>query len=413
MSTLAPLAATPDPTAGTLLLVYTLAGCLLGCCSGLIPGLHANNFAFLLGAAAPVVDAPPLPLGCAMLAAGVVHTFLDVVPSLALGVPDAAMAAAALPGHRLVAAGRGREALRLSAVGSGLALVVALPLAVAVTAAMRVAYPVLRRWLPAVLAGVALLLVATEATNRRRIAGAVSFALATALGVVALDAPTTGVVPAGGVLAPLFAGLFGVPVLVDAMDGAGVPPQADARLGLSPREVAGAAGAGAGGGAAVGYLPGVSAGVAAVLALPATKGRDPAREYVVATSGANTATAVFALFAYWAFDAPRSGVLVAMRDAGVPATLGPMLAAVVVAGAVGTLGVVVLGDRVLLVVGALPYRPLVGAVLLGLAVLAVVFAGSFGLVVFVAAGAVGFVPVRLGCRRVHLMGVLLGPLILG
>jgi len=403
----------PGAPAQLPLLAYTLAGCALGCCSGLIPGLHANNFAFLLGAAAPTLDAPPLPLGCAMLAAGVVHTFLDVVPSLAFGVPDAAMAAAALPGHRLVAEGRGREALRLSAAGSGLALLVAIPGAVAVTVAMRIAYPLLRTWLPAVLAGVALLLVLTESTNRRRLAGAVSFALASALGLVALDAPADPVLSAGGILAPLFAGLFGVPVLVDALGGSGVPPQADARLGLSGRELGGAAVAGAGGGAAVGYLPGVSAGVAAVLALPATAGRDPAREYVVATSGANTATAVFALFAYWAFDTPRSGVLVAMRDAGVPAALPPLVAVAVVAGAVGTVGVVALGDAVLRAVGALPYAPLVGGVLLGLVALSWLFAGPFGVGVLLAAAAVGFVPVRLRCRRVHLMGVLLGPLIVG
>ncbi|WP_425601394.1 tripartite tricarboxylate transporter permease [Halobaculum magnesiiphilum] len=400
------------PPAGTVLLAYTLAGCALGCCSGLVPGLHANNFAFLLAAAAPALDAPPVPLGCAMVAAGVVHTFLDIVPSLALGLPDAAMAAAALPGHRLVAEGRGREAMRLSAVGSGVALALALPAAAVVTAGMRVAYPYLRAWLPVVLAGVALLLVLTESSNRCRLAGALSFALATALGLVTLDAPTDPLVAAGGVLAPLFAGLFGVPVLVDALGGAGVPSQADARLGLSGRELTGAAAAGTGGGAAVGYLPGVSAGVAAVLALPATAGRDPAREYVVATSGANTATAVFALFAYWSFDATRSGVFVALDGAGVPAALPALLSAVVVAGAVGTVAVVLVGDAALRVVGGLPHAPLVAGVIVGLALLSLAFAGPLGVAVLVAAAAVGFVPVRLGCRRVHLMGVLLGPLVI-
>jgi len=400
------------PPVGWVLLAYTLAGCALGCCSGLVPGLHANNFAFLLAAAASGLDAPPLPLGCAMVAAGVVHTFLDVVPSLVLGVPDAAMAAAALPGHTLVVEGRGREAMRLSAIGSGVALAVAVPAAVVFSVGMRVSYPYLREWLPVVLAGVAVSLVLTESTHRRRLAGAVSFVLATALGLVALDAPTDPVVSAGGILAPLFAGLFGVPVLVDALGGAGVPPQDDARLGLSGRDLTGAAAAGVGGGAAVGYLPGVSAGVAAALALPATAGRDPTREYVVATSGANTATAVFALFAYWSFDATRSGVLVALDKAGVPAALPPLLSAVVIAGAVGAVAVVVFGDAALRVVGGLPHAPLVATVLAGLALLSVAFAGVFGLVVWLAAAAVGFVPVRLGCRRVHLMGVLLGPLVI-
>jgi len=79
-----------------------LAGVALGSCSGLVPGLHANNFALLLAAAAPSIPADPLLVGVAMLTAGVVHTFLDIVPALTLGVPDAAMAVSALPGHRLV-----------------------------------------------------------------------------------------------------------------------------------------------------------------------------------------------------------------------------------------------------------------------------------------------------------------------
>ncbi|QLG62638.1 tripartite tricarboxylate transporter permease [Halorarum salinum] len=285
------------PEATLLPLAYTVADCALGTASGLLPGLHANNFALLLAATAPAIDAPPLALGCAMLAAGMVHTFLDVVPALALGVPDAAMAASALPGHRLVIEGRGREALRLSALGSGAAVALAVPAAVPLTAAMEVAYPTLRAWLPLVLLGVVLALLLTEPTRVARAGGLLSATLATALGAVALDAVPGGPLPSGGVLAPLFAGLFGAPVLVDALHGEGVPPQADARIALARRSTGAAALAGTGAGAAVGYLPGVSAGVASTLALPATAGEDPAREYLVATSGANTATAVFVLLA--------------------------------------------------------------------------------------------------------------------
>ena len=121
----------PGLTGGVV--AFALGGVALGTCSGLVPGLHANNFAVLLAAAAPSIPADPLLLGVAMLAAGVVHTFLDIVPALTLGVPDASMAIAALPGHRLVLAGRGREALRLSALGSLLAICFAVPLAVPLT----------------------------------------------------------------------------------------------------------------------------------------------------------------------------------------------------------------------------------------------------------------------------------------
>ncbi|ESS06042.1 MAG: putative membrane protein, partial [uncultured archaeon A07HB70] len=102
----------------TTTVAYAVVGVCLGTASGLTPGVHANAFALLLAAGAGALPGPALAVGAAMLAAGVVHTFLDVVPALALGVPDPSMAASALPGHRLVLAGRGREALRLSALGS-------------------------------------------------------------------------------------------------------------------------------------------------------------------------------------------------------------------------------------------------------------------------------------------------------
>ncbi|PSQ39482.1 hypothetical protein BRD13_02885, partial [Halobacteriales archaeon SW_5_70_135] len=354
-----------------LVLGFTLAGVALGTASGLVPGLHANNFALLLAATAGAVPGPPAAVAAAMLAAGVVHTFLDAVPALALGVPDASMVATALPGHRLVVAGRGREAVRLSALGSGLAVAGALALAVPVTRAMVAVYPTLRAHLSLVLGAVVAVLVATERTWPARVAGVGAFLAAGALGAATLDLSPSAPLAAGGVLTPLFAGLFGAPVLVEAIGGRGVPRQADPRVRLDRPAVVRTGLAGTLGGAGVGYLPGVSAAVAAVVVLTAMPGDDPppearatgpfasdgrgdagdgdgdgdgsgstatqldaARRYVVATSGVNTANTVFALFALVALGTPRTGVLVAVERSG-EVVLPVALAAVVVAAACG------------------------------------------------------------------------------
>jgi putative membrane protein len=396
------------PPAAALALAFVAGGIGLGTLSGLVPGLHVNNLALLLAAVAPTVPGPPRYVGAAMLAAGTVHTFLDVVPALALGVPDAAMAASALPGHRLVLEGRGREALRLSALGSGLAVALALPLAVPVTAAMRTLYPFLRAHLPFLLVGVAGLLVLTDSA---RVGAAVCFLASAALGHATLDLPVGGPLPTGDVLAPLFAGLFGAPVLLDAIDGGGVPKQGDATVAQHPAVVALTAGAGTLAGAAVGYLPGVSGAVAAVVALAATPDGGP-RSFVVATSGANSATAVFALFALVAFRTPRSGVLVAFQSARLPLELPLLLASVVLAAAVGAALVPTLGDRYLRTVGRVDHARVSVAVVALLLVLSFGFAGLLGVGVLLVATLVGLLPVRLGARRVTLMGVLLGPLAL-
>jgi len=373
---------------------------------------QANNFALLLAATAASIPADPLFVGVAMLTAGVVHTFLDIVPMLTLGVPDAAMAISALPGHRLVLEGRGREALRLSAVGSGLAVAVALPLAVPITWAMTHAYPFIRAHLWIVLGAVVCLLVATESSTEAMVGGLVSFGLAAALGWVTLDVTPEAPLGAGSMLTPLLTGLFGAPILLDAMGGGGVPPQADAKLTMGRRDLGLTAGAGSIAGAIVGYLPGISAAIASVMALPAVPNRDADRGFIVATSGANTANTVFALFALIALGTPRTGVMVAVDSTGVPLDVPVLLAAVVVGAACGTLLVVALGDRYLLTVGRADYTRVSLVVLAFLSVLSFGFTGLFGVLVFAVSTVVGLVPPRFGARRVHLMGVLIGPLMM-
>jgi putative membrane protein len=392
---------------------FLCCGVALGTASGLLPGLHANNMAFLLAGVASSVPGPPLYVAMAMLAAGVVHTFLDVVPSLALGVPDASMAAVALPGHRLVLEGRGREALRLSALGSGAAVVLAVPLAVPVTRLMVAAWPTLRANLPALIAGVAALLVVTEGTPASMVGAGVSLVASGLLGVAALDLSPAAPLSAGGMLAPLFAGLFGAPVLVDAVGGGGIPPQDDPAIAISRPEVAGLAGLGTVAGAIVGYVPAISSAIAATAALLAVPGRYGARGFVVATSGVNTSNAIFALFALVALGSPRTGVLVAVDAVGSPLSLPHLLVAVGVAAATGFVLVVALGDRYLAVVGRLDATKLSVSILAGLAVLSFLFAGGVGVVAYLAAAVVGLVPARFRARRATLMGVLFGPLLVG
>ncbi|WP_311171906.1 tripartite tricarboxylate transporter permease [Halobellus ordinarius] len=419
-------------------LTYACVGVGFGTLTGLVPGLHVNNVAFLLVGVAPSIDGPAAAVGAAILAAGVVHTFLSIVPALVLGVPEAATAPGALPGHRLVLAGRGREAIRLSALGSSVALVAAVALAVPLSQVIAAGREYLFAALPFLLAAVAALLVLAEPTRRARLGGLFCLAAATALGFLTLDLPASGPLSpegAASMLAPLFGGLFGAPVLLDALDAEGaIPPQDGTTFGLTRIETLRAALAGTGGGALVGYLPGVSAGVAAVLALGGAGGSGPAgrgadRAYVVATSGADTATAVFAVASLAVLGAPRSGVTVALTELGTGGNggataggsaaatgtlgLGGLLLVIVLAAGLGTVVLVSVGDWYLRLVRRLPRQPLVLAVIGLLLALSLGFAGVLGGAVFALATLVGLLPPRLGARRVHLMGVLLGPLALG
>ncbi len=399
------------PGASAAALAAVTAGVLLGTCSGLVPGLHVNSLALLLAAAAPSIPGPPQLVGAAMLAAGVTHSFLDVVPTLALGVPDPAMAVSALPGHRLVMGGRGREALRISALGSGVAVAVAFVLGIPVTAAATVVAPLVYAHLPVVVTALVVVLLIREPTQRARVGGCLAVAASGALGVVALPMQPDGLAPTGDVLAPLFAGLFGAPVLLEAYRGVGVPEQDDPTVADGPRTIAGPGLAGSLAGAAVAYVPGMSGAIAAVFAVEATRA-DGDRAFIAALSGVNTANTVFAVYALFALGNAHTGVLVAFERAALPKTLPLLLASVALAACVGAVLVPVLGDRYFRLVRRLDHRRLTAGVCGLLVVLAWVFAGWLGVALLGIATLIGLVPPSFGARRVHLMAVLLVPLAL-
>lgn len=398
------------PTATVHTLLFIGGGIAVGTVSGLVPGLHVNALALLLAAAASSIPGPPHLVAATLLAAGIVHTFLDVVPALALGVPDAEMAASALPGHRLVLGGRGREALRLSALGSGTAIVLAVPLAMPVTTVMAAVYPVVRPWLPIVLAAVVAVLLWTELGHRATVGGATAFLASGGLGLLVLPHTLQGVFPVDSVLGPLFSGLFGAPILLDALDSGGVPPQADARITVGPTRVGLTAGAGTVAGAVVGFVPGMSSAIAATITLTGLPQETGDRGFLVATSGVNTANTVFALLALLTLGTPRTGVMVAMETASLPLNAPLLAATTAIAAAVGTVLVVLVGDRYLERVGAADNHRLSVLVLGLLVVLSAGFAGPVGVAVFAAAAVIGLLPPRVGCRRVYLMGVLMVPL---
>ncbi|WP_375140818.1 tripartite tricarboxylate transporter permease [Salinarchaeum laminariae] len=394
------------------LLAAISAGTALGTATGLVPGLHANNVALVLASVAAGLPGPPLAIAAAMLAAGVAHTFLNAIPALAIGVPDAEMAVSALPGHRLVRNGRGREAIRLSVLGSALAVVVAVPLAIPITGLMLRGYPLIVANLRVILAVVVVGMLAMEHTRRSRAAGALTFFGAAALGWGFLDADPAAPLAAGGVLAPLFAGLFGAPILLEAMRGGGVPPQGDAAICTRPSAVGATALAGTIAGAVVGYLPGISAAIAAVAVLVAMPGDISDRGYLIATSGVDTANSIFALFALWAIGSPRTGVLVGVDRLGAPLNIPILIASVLLAGGLSAAVTLTVGDRYLSVVGSIDHRIVAGAVLALLVGISFLFAGALGIGLFVAATCVGMIPVRFGAFRVHCMGVLIGPMLL-
>ena len=389
-----------------------LIGTLLGTLSGLIPGIHANTMAGLLVAAESgllaILGAPAV--GVALFSALVVHTFTDCVPSTFFGVPDADTAISVLPAHALCMQGRGEEAVRLSAVGSGVSVLFVMPLFAVFILFLPGLQGYIDWWLGIILICVAGLLILSSESPEW---SAAVFLLSGVLGVFAfryawLISHTSGV---SSVLMPLLTGLFGISVLLRASGGT-MPEQVHSGLctGIEGRSLAWHAGLGTMAGAVVGWLPGLSNATANALLSPLFRAGSEGRGYIIATSAANTANAFLGLAALIALGRMRNGVMVVLDTIGMPSPL--LIITGGVAAALCGLVITLVCGRGARFLGGVPVRGMSYAVIGVVALLAFFLTGLFGMFILVCATMVGLVPSLVNVRRVTCMGAVMVPVIL-
>ncbi len=148
-----------------LIFFSVLAGYLLGIISGLLPGIHTNNFALALVAFSPFLaekGVAPFYIALIILSNAVSHTFHDIIPSVFLGAPDGDTALAVLPGHRLLLEGAGAEAVRLSALGSAGSVVASMLFVLPFSLFFGALYPYLQDYMAWVLLTIVFIMLATE-----------------------------------------------------------------------------------------------------------------------------------------------------------------------------------------------------------------------------------------------------------
>ncbi len=413
----------------SLLAISVMGGVFLGICSGLAPGLHTNNFAALLLALSPAfldLGLCPFDLAAAILAASIAHTFLDIVPSIFIGAPDAETALAVLPGHEMMLDGRGIEAVRLSALGSASSVIVALVLIVPLSLLFSSFYDPFMSHIGLILLSIAAIMILTE--RGRVIEGQGSlvhlkykfFALALFLtsgylGLFAFGHQDLALSPLGfqtEVLLPLLSGLFGASMLLISLASkAEIPAQRETEFDLPARTIARSAFLGGVAGSVVAWVPGVTPAVATVVTRLGSEGSD--REFLVSVSGVNTANSLFTLVALLVVGRPRSGAAVAIEElVDLDGRLLLVMVTIVLGVSILSYFATLRAGRVAAkVVRNLNYRRLCIATLAFLTAMTFGFTGPFGLFLYFVSTVVGLVAPFAGIRKTHAMGVLMLPLL--
>ncbi len=392
------------------ILLGTLAGVALGTISGIVPGIHANTMAGILlaldAALIPILGVEPL--AAAMFAALIAHSFLDIIPSTFLGVPDADTAIAVLPAHTLCLAGEGIQAVRLSALGSAFGVAIAVPLSLIFYLVLPLAQPFLDWSIGILLIAVAgYLIVVSEAPGW----SFGVFAVSGILGVFTFQNAHLSWNSIGdmAILMPLLSGLFGLSVLLFSSNSP-VPEQHHTPIPLSDRELGRFSLMGTVAGALVGWLPGLSNATANALLAPVVGYESHGRSYIVATSAANTANAILGLSALYAITRTRNGVMVAIAAHDLP-PFWLLLFCGVLAASIAYLLTLRLSRHAVWLNG-LNARRLNHGVIGLIAILSLALCGPFGILILILATAIGVAPALANVQRVFCMGAVMLPIIL-
>jgi len=391
--------------------IGVLLGVLLGTISGLIPGVHANTLAgILLGAQAILLAVlGPLALAGALFAALITHTFVECIPSTFLGVPDADTSLAVLPAHALCLEGNGEEAVRIAALGSACAIIIAVPLSVLCYLLL----PALQSYFDwgigiLIVAVIGYMIVMSESPGW----ALAIFSVSGLLGAFAMRYDFLCWHTLGGtsaVLLPLLSGLFGISVLLVAAQGA-LPVQQFRGLRVENGTVVTCSLLGTFAGIAVGWLPGLSTATANGALASVIGYEKDRRAYILATSAANTANAFIGLAALFALSRMRNGVMVALAELPLP-SMSELMIIGVLAACLAYVITVALSRSAGWLTG-INGRMLNRAVIIFVVALSIVLTGPFGIFILVLAIFLGLVPHIVNVSRVYCMGAIMIPVIL-
>ena len=392
------------------ILIAIILGSIAGTITGLIPGIHINLVAtlvltsslFLLKFTTPII------LAIFIISMAVLHTFTNILPSIYLGAPEAGTALSVLPGHRLLLEGYGYEAITLTVIGSLLGLISIIIITPLLLLTTEVLYSSIKIYIAYLLIIVSIFLILRDPHSK--IWAFISFILAGVLGLAVfglnLDQP----------LLPLLSGLFGTSGLIlSYKEKTKLPPQIITKESkISKKEISKSIGSGLFASLICGFLPGIGAAEAAIVASSTSK-KWTTRSFLVLVGSIETIVMIMSFIAIYTIDKARNGAVVVISKILETMTIDYFLlfigASLVVAG-IATILTLQIAKIFSKIITKVNYQILCLSIIILITLIVIILTGFMGFIILTISTFVGMIPALKGIERNHLMGCLILPVIL-
>ncbi|HEY0196386.1 MAG TPA: tripartite tricarboxylate transporter permease [Methanobacterium sp.] len=405
------------------LILACILGVLCGAVTGLIPGIHVNTVgAFTFASSATILSfLSPEFLGVLLISMSISHALLEFIPSMFLGVPEEGTVLSVLPGHHLILEGRGREAIRLVALGGFGAILVTILLLPIFILVLPPLYGFMKPYIWILLVVVVIYMFIRLNRDLNSIAwSVVIFLFSGIMGWVMLNSP----ISSGVSLLCMFTGLFGVSTLLYSLSqNSVVPPQKSEHSLHVDSNILRGIFAGGTAGSILGFLPGMGPAQGSLLAQEISGGGDTGENkdsFLVAMSGVNVSDALFSLMAIYLIGNPRSGIAVYVDKLIEVFNYQHLLLYIFVSITAVSFSLILclkLGDMVGEFIQHLDYNKLSWLVIIFMSCIVMIFTLMehanllFVSLVYGTSVALGLLPHYLGLNKSNLMGVLIVPAI--
>lgn len=381
-------------------LVSIIIGFIFGAFSGFIPGIHSNTISALV----MELGLEPVSLSFIIIAGIGAHTLIAFVPAIFFGVPEDSTYISVLPGQQLILEGKGLSAIKLivfSALTSAAISLLAFPVVLFLFPAV---FSVLSPYLIIVLIIASAVMVFSEKKVKKIVLAFIVFSLAGLLGYLTINAPIKEP------LFPIFTGLFAFSTLIATLwSKPDIPEQKDEKVEFNFWIPVLA-------GIVLGFVADLFPGIAtpaqlAVFASPLLL--QCPKKYLSFTASLAVSHTIFAFASLATIGKARVGALTYVSQ-----LIEPSLANLIPLMLVFVLSLTVAAVLLALIYKKLKYlfkintQILYVVLLVYLTILVFLISGPLGIATLAAGTAVGSLPLFLGTKRVHVMGVIIIPSIL-
>jgi len=394
-------------------LIAALLGIFAGIFTGLTPGIHINLVSLLVVSASAYLSAvfSFASLGVFIISMAITHTFLDTLPAIFLGAPEAETALSVLPGHRLLLKGMGYEAVKLTIIGSLFSLITALaffPLFIFLVPRI---YEKLQVYIGYALILIMVYMILIEKGNDKKFWSFFVFMMSGILGLIVLTFPNLE-----QPLFPLLSGLFGVSMLiVSLMQKTEIPKQSITdQIKIPKMQSFKAVGAATFTGSLASFFPGLGPAQAAVIGSQIV-GSLENYAFLILVGGINTVNMAVSLVSLYTINKARNGAVLAIMELLHSidfSILMLFIAATLFAGGIATFLTLYLSKIFIKIIEKVNYSKLCIGVIIFVTIMVFYFSSWLGLLIFLVSTAIGIIPNIVNVKRSHSMGCLILPVIL-